>query len=219
MRNAEKDAKQIAENKRRILEGGFRLFAAYGIENITMPQIAEAGGVDRSSVYRYYPTKLDLVVAISANVWDIFTQQSYAQMENKPNTAAQRYAFMLESFLELYRNHRDILRFNQFFNVYIANERASSEQIAPFSRVIDGVESRFHDTYLQAKTDGTLRTDVPENEMFSTTLHLMLAAVTRYAVGLVYMGGTDPEKELQALKEMLLSRYVRQGQKIVKVQT
>ena len=44
--------------------------------------------------------------------------------------------------------------------------------------------------------------------MFSTTLHLMLAAVTRYAVGLVYEGGTEPEKELTVLKEMLMGRYL-----------
>ncbi|MBQ9008294.1 MAG: TetR/AcrR family transcriptional regulator [Clostridia bacterium] len=207
MRNAEKDAIQMAENKRRILEGGFRLFAACGIEEITMPQIAEAGGVDRSSVYRYYPTKLDLVVAISANVWENFAQQSYARAGKQASTAAQRYAFMLDSFLDLYRNHSDMLRFNQFFNVYVANESGSNEKLTPFTRVIDELESRFHEVYTLAKTDGTLRTEVPENEMFSTTLHLMLAAATRYAVGLVYKGGTDPEKELEALKEMLMQRY------------
>ena len=49
-------------------------------------------------------------------------------------------------------------------------------------------------------------TDVPEEEIFSTTLHLMLAAATRYAVGLIYQGG-DPEEELTALKEMLMERY------------
>ena len=69
---------------------------------------------------------------------------------------------------------RDLLRFNQFFNVYIQSENIE-----------------------------------PEEEMFSTTLHLMLAAVTRYAVGLVYIpeGGFDAEKELEKQKEALLIRY------------
>ena len=34
----------------------------------------------------------------------------------------------------------------------------------------------------------------------------MLAAATRYAVGLTYQGG-EPEEELTALKEMLMERY------------
>ena len=51
--------------------------------------------------------------------------------------------------------------------------------------------------------------DVSEEKMFSTTLHLMLAAVTRYAVGLVYVpeNGFEPEKELLVLKEALLQKY------------
>ena len=90
MRNKEKDAAQIAANKQRILEEGFRLFAQRGIESVTMPQIAQVGGVDRSSVYRYYPTKLDLVVAISANVWQKFSQESYAWLDGEGTTGAER---------------------------------------------------------------------------------------------------------------------------------
>ena len=44
--------------------------------------------------------------------------------------------------------------------------------------------------------------------MFSVTLHLMLAVVTRYAVGLVYNSNTDIE-ELQLQKKMLSQRFIR----------
>lgn len=207
MRNKEKDAIQIAANKQRILEQGFRLFAQYGIESVTMPKVAEAGGVDRSSVYRYYPTKLDLVIAISTNVWQDFTQKNYERLNRDEMTGAEEYDSFLETFLELYRNHKDILRYNQFFNVYVANEKVSPQQMRPFTEVTEKLAERFHRIYDKARTDGTLRTNVPENEVFSGTLHLMLAAVTRYAVGLVYDSGVDPEKELTMLKEMLLDRY------------
>ena len=48
-----------------------------------------------------------------------------------------------------------------------------------------------------------------EEEMFSTILHLMMAAVTRYAVGLVYIpeSGFDAEKELEKQKKALLHFY------------
>ena len=63
--------------------------------------------------------------------------------------------------------------------------------------------------YERAEQDHTIRTDESEEEMFSTTLHLMLAAVTRYAIGLVYIpeSGFDAEKELEKLKEAMLLRY------------
>ena len=67
---------------------------------------------------------------------------------------------------------------------------------------------RFAETYRKGKEDGTLRTDMSAEEMFSVTAHLMLAAVTRYAVGLVYTVDTDIEKELLLLKEMMINKFV-----------
>lgn len=55
--------------------------------------------------------------------------------------------------------------------------------------------------------------DEIEEEIFSIILHLMLAAVTRYAVGLVYIpeSGFDVEKELERMKIALLHEYEEQG--------
>ena len=63
--------------------------------------------------------------------------------------------------------------------------------------------------YEKAERDHTICTDESEEEMFSTTLHLMLAAVTRYAIGLVYIpeSGLNAEKELEKLKELILGKY------------
>ena len=206
-KNPEIDAARMEENKEKIMMLSFKLFAEHGIEAVSMSDIAKAVRFDRSSLYRYFQTKQELVITISAYVWNSFTTRNYERVGIESQTAAQRYEFWLDSFLVLYREHRDILRFNQFFNVYVANEKVSAEQMEPFNRVIETLETRFHDVYDLAKQDGTLRTDIPENEMFSTTLHLMLAAVTRYAVGLVYRGGTDPEKELETQKRMILREY------------
>ena len=208
-KNPEIDAIRMEENKERILKLSFKLLAERGIEAVSMSNIAKAARFDRSSLYRYFQTKQDLVIAINAYVWGRFTARNYERPGVETQTAAQRYVFWLDSFLVLYREYGDILRFNQFFNVYIANERVSAEQMAPFHRVIKELEARFHEVYALAKKDGTLRTDIPEQKIFSTTLHLMLAAATRYAVGLVYQGAdSSPEEELTALREMLMERYV-----------
>ena len=63
--------------------------------------------------------------------------------------------------------------------------------------------------YLKAGKDKTIRTDETEEKMFSKTLHLMLAAVTRYAVGLVYIpeNGFDAVEELEFQKNMFLREY------------
>lgn len=77
--------------------------------------------------------------------------------------------------------------------------------------MVGSLEARIHALYRKALEDHTLRTDIPWNGMFSATLHLMLAAVTRYAVGLVYDGGIDPEKELMLQRNMLIREFSQAG--------
>lgn len=209
-RNAAMDAARMERSKQKVADTAFALFAEHGIESVTMPEIAKAAGMNRSSIYRYFPAKADLAVAVSAKNWSSYTRQSHEREKEKIHTAAERYEFWLDSFLDLYRNHRELLRYNQFFNVYVANEKIPAERMEPFSRVIEALAARFHEVYEQARQDGSLRTDIPEKEIFSTTLHLMLAAVTRYAVGLVYQSGNNPERELETLKRILMREYVKQ---------
>ena len=212
MRDKAKDTAQMAQKRRRILEEGFRLFSQRGIETVTMPEIAEAAGVGRSSLYRYFSAKSDLVVAVGTWKWEeyIRTQQAAIPAAELTNlTAAEHLDRYLELFLELYRNERDILRFNQFFNIYIRSEQPSREQMSPYLDMIGRIMANFHSVYDKAKKDGTVRTDISETEMISSVFHIMLAAVTRYAVGLVYLaeGAGEPEGELLLLKNAILREF------------
>jgi len=210
MPGRKKNPVQTAATRQTFLENAFELFVSGSIEALTMSQIAKASGFSDMTLYRYFPSKPDLVVAVAVWKWEQF-QNEY--LEQRPSagaeeaTAAENFQFFLESFLQLYREHRDILRFNQFFNVYVESERIETGTLSPYRNMIEGLKTRFHSTYQKAGQDGTLRTDVPEEKMFSATLHLMLAAVTRYAVGLIYDAGIDPEEELLELKDMLMQRY------------
>ena len=211
--NLELNALQKEVTRQRILEAGFRIFAEKSIDKVTMNDVAEAAGIGVATVYRYYGSKTLLVQAISARVWDNYTKGMRIDSEREVRmTAAEEFEFYLESFLDLYRNHKSILRFNQFYNVYIQNEGISEEEKRPFTDVIHALERRFETVYNKSQRDGTLRTDLPEKRMFATSLHLMLAAVTRYAVGLAYTEETDAEEELKTLKELLLHRFTKRAE-------
>ena len=202
----------------RIMEAGYRLFSERGIEGVTMPEVAEAGGVSRATLFRYFATKLELVVAIGTWKWDEYIDGYDAllpQAEREAMTGAERMRLYLDSFLDLYRNHGDILRFNYNFNGYLAHEGGAPEQRQSYMSMVDALGAQFHEIYGLGVRDGTLRTDLSEASMFSSSFHIMLAAATRYAVGLVYVSDeTDPEAELVMLEELLLSRYVREPESL-----
>ena len=207
--NPELNELQKEVTRQRILETGFRVFAEGTIEKVKMSDVAKAGGVGTTTVYRYYKTKPELVLAISTWAWERYLDQVLRKIDSVEVTAAEEYEYFLDTFLDMYRNHRNLLRFNQFFNVYVQNEEIPLEVMKPYFEVVKKLEDRFAALYERAEKDHTIRTDIPAKEMLLTSMHLMLAAVTRYAVGLVYEGGMDPEKELVLQKNMLLREFTK----------
>lgn len=214
--NPELLAAQKEVTRQRILEAGFRVFAERTITPVKMTDVAEAAGIGVATVYRYFGTKTELAVAISTRVWEDYAQSSrrlYPPELLEKTSAREHLSLILDRYLDLYRNHRDILRYNQFFNIYIRSEGIPPDQIASYTRMIDDVAGGFRNMYRKALTDHTVRTDVSAEAMFSAVLHLLLAAATRYAVGLVYDGGADPEQELILLKNMLLREFTQKTDK------
>ena len=207
--NPELNELQKEVTRQRILETGFRVFAEGTIEKVKMSDVAKAGGVGTTTVYRYYKTKPELVLAISTWAWERYLDQVIRKIDSVEVTAAEEYEYFLDTFLDMYRNHRNLLRFNQFFNVYVQNEEIPLEVMKPYFEVVKNLEDRFAALYKRAEKDHTIRTDIPAKEILLTSMHLMLAAVTRYAVGLVYEGGMDPEKELVLQKNMLLREFTQ----------
>lgn len=212
MWSSSKGEKNTEARRIELLEKGFELFSTNSIEAISMRNVAGAVGCGSASAYRYFGSKPDFVVAVATWKWGQF-QEENIKRRPKANfegmTAAEIYEFTLDSFLVLYRDHGDLLRFNQFFNVYVQSENIDTGMLGSYREMIGRFREGFHIMYLKASQDKTIRTDEPEDEMFSKTIHLMLAAVTRYAVGLVYIpeNGFDAEKELKFQKNMLLKEY------------
>lgn len=198
------------EKNKRILEAGFSLFAEKGIERVTMPEIADIGGVSRATLFRYFSSKPELVIEIASWKWEEFIGWHNSLMSSEETaklTGSEYLKFFMYSFLELYRNHSDILRFNYNFNSYMHFEARAHEQKQPYLEMVNALGTQFHELYERGIRDGTLNADVPEQTMFSSTFHIMLAAVTRYAMGLAVVNDSEPEAELVMLAELLMSRF------------
>ena len=211
MRNAEKDAKEMEERKRRLLDVGFALFSARSIESVSMQQIADAACIGIATLYRYFPRKQEFVVAVGSERWKMIGEESREKSARAgilQKSVKEQFDFFLENFIDLYREHRDLLCFNYDFNRYIQIDDIESEELRTHIHSIELFRESFSGIYERGMQSGELRKDVTAEKMFSATVHLMLAAATRYAVGLVYHAQSGRElEELELLKKMLIREY------------
>lgn len=213
MRNLEKDEMEMAARREAMLSEGFRLFAEKGIEPVSMQEVADACKVGVATLYRYYNTKLALVIAIGVRQWEDYGAYAKALREERNAdgmTAAEDLSFYLDFYIDLYRSHKDLLRFNQNFNNYVQHEGATAEQLKPYVAAVGGLGRFSHKIYEKGKRDGTIRTDMPEEKLFAATSHIMLAVAVRYAQGLLFSAEDEADRteEFELLKRALLREYV-----------
>lgn len=212
MRNPKKDEIEMTKRREKMLETGFNVFAGHSIEAVPMQQIAAACGLGYATLYRYYGSKLAFAIAIAAKKWNEFfveVEEEYARRGGNLMNAAEELDFYLGCYILLYREHLDVLRFNQNFNSFVAHEGASPEQMQVYRASIMPFVRKFHLLYEKGKKDSTIRTDLPEDKMFVSTMHIMLAVAARFAEGVLYRSGGEEDltEELMLLKRSLTAQF------------
>ena len=209
MGKSEKQIEKEKERNQKILDTAFRLFVEKKIEAVSMDEIAKAAGVGRATLFRCYENKTELVIAVCADRWKAYLDQLDA---TRPISSVQeipavgRFVFTLDSYIEMYQNHKDLLQYNDNFNNYVTHQNVEEKELEEFHASLRSVETRLHMMYEKAKEDKTLRTDIPEEQFMRVTVHTMMSAGVHYAGGFVWgaENNVDYTGDLLLLKEMIL---------------
>ena len=213
MSKSDKQIKKENDRLKRIIDAAFHVFVEKKIEAVSMSEIAEAAGVGRATLFRCYANKTELVIAVCAAKWkeyldELDARRPISSVGDIP--AIGRFIFTLDSYIEMYQKHKDLLQYNDNFNYYVTHENCKSEQFTDFHASLYSVNTRLHLMYEKAKEDHTFRTDIPEDEFMRVTVHTMMAACAHYAGGFIWgaQDNKDYTPELLLLKDMILN-YVR----------
>ncbi len=201
----------LKETRRRlIIDTAFRIFVEQKIEPVSMGEIASAAGIGRATLFRYYANKLELVVAVCAAKWkeyldELDAKRPLSSIGDIP--AIDRFTFTLDSYIDMYRYHKDLLQYNDNFNHYVTHEGVREEQLEEFHASLYSVDTRLEWMYEKAKEDHTFRTDIPREEFFRVTVHTMMTACAYYAGGFIWgaENNKDYTPELLRIKEMILN--------------
>ena len=210
MSKTQKQKEKEAALKQKIINAAFQIFVEKKIEAVSMGEIAELAGVGRATLFRYYPNKLELVIAVCAAKWKEYLDALDAKrpLESIGDIPAiDRFTFTLDSYIDMYRHHKDLLQYNDNFNHYVTHEGVKEEQLEEFHASLYSVDTRLEWMYEKAKEDHTFRTDIPKEEFFRVTVHTMMTACTYCASGFIW--GSEDNKdytpELLRIKEMILN--------------
>lgn len=214
MRYLENVNQSITEKREIVIETAFKLFAENKIESVTMTVVADNCNMGVASIYRYFGTKKELVIAVAAKKWREYyseLQKYYKELNVDKMTAAQELEFYIDRYIDLYNENSDLLNFNANFGIYIGSEDTTKDEMRPYNSIIDKFINRFHMLYKKAQDDKTIRTDISERSILYNIMYTMMSALSKYSTNIIHSADQDRnyEKEICQLKDMYLEYYCR----------
>ena len=175
-----------------------------------MNAVAEAAQVGPTTLYSYYKTKEKLVVSISGMVWSEVWQQAIARRGVdgfSKQSAMTLLRFYTDRIIALYRERPLLLRFSGNYKTFINRQHTKVEDLKEHLDPLKLIQAVFHQAYVRAQTDHSIRTDIPEDVLFTSVAVGMLALAERYTQGIVWAsrGEEDHTQELIIAQEMILN--------------
>jgi AcrR family transcriptional regulator len=160
--------------RRRIVETGIRLFAEHGIEAVTVDQIAAAADIGKGTIYNYFQTKEDIVVAFMVDL----ERTVQARVRTVAASAERSVADTLIDFVQSQFKFKK--RYHAFVKVFLGHMFTHTAQFFPYmvemQTVVDPtLQALFRD--LQQR--GRIRADVDLDELVLVfkTKHLGFTAL------------------------------------------
>jgi AcrR family transcriptional regulator len=105
----ESSSNRTVKNRRQdILEAGLKLFAEKGYNGSTTAEIARAAGVAEGTIFRHFPTKKDLLIAVlEPKVLEGLVQLN---KEHSEDTPTEFFRCFLRNRLELIKKNESLIR-------------------------------------------------------------------------------------------------------------
>ncbi len=174
----QKQKEIIEEKKVEVIRVALSLFLKQGIDNTKMTEIANRAKIGIASLYRYFPTKPLIVVETASLLWSERAKASQVYRlahEIQTFDGFQQMEIILQSYLDLYQNHQDFLRFLDEFDQYIIKEKIPISQLLEYDSKIQDLKAIFYHAIEKGQKDGSIRKDLNKEEYYYTTTHSLTA--------------------------------------------
>lgn len=187
-----------------VADSAIKLFLEKSISGVTIRDVASASGVGEATVYRYFSTRANLIVAcavkLQSEVGTVFLSAE------KDETGYEKIARFYGAYCEMFHTHPELYCFLSEFDAFCLSEGATD--LEEYQENFDRFRESFFAAYQAGIADGSLR-EIKEPETFYyATTHAMLSLCKKLATEARIVrqdDAIDPIAEIRTLTELILS--------------
>lgn len=120
--NPETQRSKLERKERAILDAARGVFVEHGFDGARMSEIARRAGIGEGTIYSYYESKAELMLAVLQQFWDGLTLEAEAVMAS---TRAEGFSDRLRALAQYHLN--TVIVNSDFINLTFALRRNNSE--------------------------------------------------------------------------------------------
>lgn len=160
----------------RIISSAIELFSRHGFDDITVERIADVADIGKGTIYNYFRTKEDIVVAYMAGI-------EGALQAKIPNFAASRRP--LEAVLiDFVRFHfRLKKRYHRFVRIFLAQMFSRTEQFLPHMLEMQkSIDPPLRELFSRLQKSGRIRNDLDLGDLIMVFKTIQLGLTALWAI-------------------------------------
>ncbi|MEA5152509.1 MAG: TetR/AcrR family transcriptional regulator [Oscillospiraceae bacterium] len=198
-------------NTRLVVEKALECFLEQGIEKTRVSEVAQRAGLTERSVFRYFKTKSDLVLAASYLYWNRVTAYIEGQLPpdgDKTQTGLEDVAQLLVCYSNLYSEHREGILFTLDAEL-VLNAAGKKHEIK--NRPPEPYESSngpVARAIRKGLADGSIDPRVDVRVLYYNSYDAILGVMQRMSIGGTPSAGElDYRSRMRHLCEMFVSAF------------
>jgi len=200
------DGKQ--QRAKDIADAAERVFVQKGIEKTTMQDIAKEANIGIATLFRYYPKKEKLVVAVATRLTETILQD-FLEVAAMPATGLEKIEKLMDNFILKYRDpDNPSIKFMEDFESYAAHFPEPLDDMESFNEIYRSVSRAFNTIVRQGMTDGSIRPDLPIAETLTTVINVFGIFSRKLSLQnniLTFVSDLKSDAQLAILKKMMLA--------------
>ncbi len=169
---------QKEKRKKIVVYAAIEIFKEVGIENAKMTDIADRAEIGVATVYRYFTTKMEIVIEAAAIMWEekiSILYDKFQEPQFMECNGAEQVREILSLFIHLYQKYPEFLSFLEHFDNFIVQEAISLESLVSYEKIIIDTKSAIFKAIDQGKKDGSIKGNMDNDTFYITITHALIS--------------------------------------------
>lgn len=196
------------DRRKSMIAAATELFARSGFENTTMQNIADQAEVGIATLFRYFPKKEDLIIAV---IQEIIEQQVpyFEKISQSNKNGIEKVDEVLTTYIHyISEENRETSKLLEAFELYISFNFVDKSMIEVIEKSYDKVSTIIKEIIAEGKCDGSIHLSNSDEQAWETIFNLFGTAIKKYALYTFLPNSilsVPKPQELIVIKEMMLT--------------